>query len=140
MISTSNNSNQSNLGNFRLSSENLLSGEPVPPDAGIPPPLPSQGPGEWRHHMRTVQGLSALNSRNVKNNNNNQEEAIPSDSLYGTRERFSNQHGTNTSFRKENQQPKITEPPIGELSHWSSHGYLAKQTNNNNTEQVKNVE
>ena len=52
-------------------------------DSGMPPPLPPLKP-EWRHHMSisTAQGLRN-NSCDMEDDDED-EEAIPNDSLYGT--------------------------------------------------------
>ena len=62
---------------FRLSSENLLSGEA---EHQMPPPLPPLKP-EWRHHMAMANNTSA-----EQEDEEDDTEAIPSDSLYGTQE------------------------------------------------------
>ena len=67
---------------FRMSSENLLSGEA---DHQMPPPLPPLKP-EWRHHMATAQGLRSNNTSAEQEDEEDDTEAIPSDSLYGTQE------------------------------------------------------
>ena len=65
----------------RMSNENLLAAADVGGESGMPPPLPPIKP-EWRHHMSTAQGLRN-NSADIDDDDED-EEAIPNDSLYGT--------------------------------------------------------
>jgi len=103
---------------FRMSSENLLNCDG---DSGMPPPLPPLKP-EWRHHMMTAQGLSSPNT-----SGDQEEEAIPSDSLYGTQESVI-QNGAQSWREKQ----YGSRPKLAEMAHWSSHGYLAKGAEQNN--------
>ena len=73
-------------------------------EAAIPPPLPPLKPS-WR--LRQETGNTA---------DDEGEEAIPSDSLYG---------GNNAKDKTFNKQMG-SRPSLTELAHWSSHGYLAK--------------
>ena len=51
-----------------------------------------------------------------------EEEAIPSDSLYGTQETVVN--AGSQSWRE-----KVgSRPQLSDMAHWSSHGYLARDT------------
>ena len=89
---------------FKSSAENLLE------DAKMPPPLPPLKP-EWRTHMRTAQQLNGESEEQC-------EEAIPSDSLYGV--------GGGAPWRDTRPPQARPKPNLGDMSHWSSHGYLAK--------------
>jgi len=89
---------------FKSSAENLLE------DAKMPPPLPPLKP-EWRTHMRTAQQLNGESEEQG-------EEAIPSDSLYGV--------GGGAPWRDTRPPQARPKPNLGDMSHWSSHGYLAK--------------
>ena len=93
---------------FKSSAENLLE------DTKMPPPLPPLKP-EWRTHMRTAQQLNGNGESEEQ-----QEEAIPSDSLYGV--------GGGAPWRDTRPPPPQARPKpnLGDMSHWSSHGYLAK--------------
>ena len=95
---------------FRMSTENLLS------DQSMPPPLPPLKP-EWRHHINTAQGLR---SDDMEDGDDEDEEAIPNDSLYGTQETVV-QAG---SYRERGQYG--SRPALSDMAHWSSHGYLAR--------------
>jgi hypothetical protein len=93
---------------FKSSAENLLE------DTKMPPPLPPLKP-EWRTHMRTAQQLN-----NGESEEQCEQEAIPSDSLYGV--------GGGAPWR-DTRPPQASRPKPnlgGDMSHWSSHGYLAK--------------
>ena len=103
---------------FRLFNENLLNG-----DHDMPPPLPPLKP-EWRHHMITASGLRSNNtSGDVEDGDDEDEEAIPNDSLYGTQETVI-QAGTQ-SYRERQYGSR---PKLSDMAHWSSHGYLARDS------------
>ena len=94
---------------FKSSAENLLE------ETKMPPPLPPLKP-EWRTHMRTAQQL------NNGENEEQVEEAIPNDSLYGV-------GGGGAPWRDTRPPPPQAvrpKPNLSDMSHWSSHGYLAK--------------
>lgn len=96
---------------FRLSQENLLQGE-AGTEGKMPPPLPPLKP-EWRHHM-----MMANNSHDQEEE---EEEAIPSDSLYGTQE-------TVVAAGSQAWREKTGRPGLSDMAHWSSHGYLARDS------------
>lgn len=136
-------------GGLALSNENLLA-----EDGSMPPPLPPLKPG-WRQLTRTV-GTEHKQLQQHQHGDEDaldmleDEEAIPSDSLYGSRGRSvpgggsvapefqlgggsggmggsrSGSRAAQSSFH--HQQP----PPATELAHWSSHGYLAKDSPDSN--------
>ena len=74
--------------------------------------------------MMTAQGLSSPNTSGDQD-----EEAIPSDSLYGTQESVI-QNGSQSWREKQ----YGSRPKLAEMAHWSSHGYLAKGTEQNNVQ------
>ena len=96
---------------FRLSSENLLeTGE-----HSMPPPLPPLKP-EWRHHM-----AMASNTSGEMEEEEDDTEAIPSDSLYGTQETVVSAQGSQAWRQR-------SRPSLNDMAHWSSHGYLARDS------------
>ena len=102
---------------FRMSNENLLSGEA---EQSMPPPLPPLKP-EWRHHMITAQGLRSNNtSAEQEEEDEDETEAIPSDSLYGTQETVVSVGLGSGAWRE-----RGSRPGLADMAHWSSHGYLA---------------
>ena len=95
---------------FHLSNENLLE----PAESGMPPPLPPLKP-EWRH----LSSLTSSNNTSGEAGQEEEEQALPSDSLYGQAE-----PGGAGSWRHRRPGPR---PALQEMAHWSSHGYLAKE-------------
>ena len=71
------------MGDFRMSNENLLASGEAGGDSGMPPPLPPLKP-EWRHHMSMSTGQGLRNNSCDMEDDDEDEEAIPNDSLYGT--------------------------------------------------------
>ena len=71
------------MGDFRMSNENLLASGEAGGDSGMPPPLPPLKP-EWRHHMSMSTGQGLRNNSCDMEDEDEDEEAIPNDSLYGT--------------------------------------------------------
>ena len=101
---------------FRMSTENLL--EEGGGEGGMPPALPPLKP-EWRHHMMMA---------NSQDQDDQEEEAIPNDSLYGTQETVVN--AGSQSWRE-----KVgARPALSDMAHWSSHGYLARDTDQERTD------
>ena len=103
---------------FRMSNENLLQPE-GPAEVGMPPPLPPLKP-EWRHHMMMASSHDQEEEE--------EEEAIPNDSLYGTQETVVN--AGSQSWRE-----KVgARPALSDMAHWSSHGYLARDAEQERTD------
>ena len=98
---------------FRLSSENLLETEHT-----MPPPLPPLKP-EWRHHMAMANNTSG----EVEEEDEDDTEAIPSDSLYGTQETVISAGQGSQAWRQ-----RQNRPSLNDMAHWSSHGYLARDS------------
>ena len=71
------------MADFRMSNENLLAAGETGGDTGMPPPLPPLKP-EWRHHMSMSTGQGLRNNSCDMEDDDEDEEAIPNDSLYGT--------------------------------------------------------
>jgi hypothetical protein len=135
-------------GGLALSHENLLNEEG---GALMPPPLPPLKPG-WRTLTRGTEQRQPEEDDSCEIDEE-EEEAIPSDSLYGSRAR-NNIGPTPTDFRlgsanrggggglrapppavfQHHQQKQQQQQPLpaAELAHWSSHGYLAKDSPDSN--------
>jgi hypothetical protein len=138
-------------GGLALSHENLLNEEGGGPLI-MPPPLPPLKPG-WRTLARGTEHRQPGEEDDSCEIDEEEEEAIPSDSLYGSRAR-NNIGPPPTDFRlgsanrggggglrapppavfqhHQQKQQQQQHPPVAELAHWSSHGYLAKDSPDSN--------
>ena len=136
-------------GGLALSNENLLSDETTHAHnaaTSMPPPLPPLKPG-WRQlsnlHNSHHKQQEAEEDIEADEEEEEEEEAIPSDSLYGSRGRNGPvtsaamapdfRFGGATTGPRGGQNgrvfPHLQQQPVGaELAHWSSHGYLAKDS------------
>jgi hypothetical protein len=136
-------------GGLALSNENLLSDDTHAHNGMMmPPPLPPLKPS-WRqlngnlHHSNNNNQQPDEEESDAAEEEEEEEEAIPSDSLYGSRVRngvaasstvpdpfrMNSARAAATGARGGNNRPFQQPPPVGaELAHWSSHGYLAKDS------------
>ena len=105
---------------FRLSTENLLEAGPE----AMPPPLPPLKP-EWRHHMRAANQHRQNSIEDSDAEDEDETEAIPNDSLYGTQETVveAKAGGGSVAWRSERGRAGLAD-----MAHWSSHGYLARDS------------
>ena len=112
---------------FRMSEEKVvLQGEAGTEGSMMPPPLPPLKP-EWRHHMMMA------NNSHEQEEEEEEEEAIPNDSLYGTQE-------TVVTAGSQSWREKVgsSRPQLSDLAHWSSHGYLARDSEQERSQQDRN--
>lgn len=124
--------NNNKLTGLQFSNERIYNDEP---DPTIPPPLPPLNPlkPSWRNFRTQPVGESAGHQGGTFMPQDNghtaddEEEAIPSDSLYGYEGQNSSvstaiyKSQTNSWDKRFGSRQSLTE-----LAHWSSHGYLAK--------------